>query len=154
MLGDINLFTVTANIGKPSNFAKAIPMHNRNFWDCIKWISANNLCINHCMSLTLLFIIIHMPQYWNSLFPCQHKYTSIHPYFAFINPRHMREGYGSLSVCVSVCVCLSVCYHASCYIPRLYIEITVPLSFLWCSQDMHCVDFIENTSFKSSGDIC
>ena len=28
-----------------------------------------------------------------------------------INPRHMREGYGSLlvCVCVCVCVCLSVC---------------------------------------------
>ena len=32
-----------------------------------------------------------------------------------INPRRMREGYGSRSVCV--CVCVSVCYHASCYIP-------------------------------------
>ena len=26
-----------------------------------------------------------------------------------ISPRRMREGYGSLSVCVCVCVCLSVC---------------------------------------------
>ena len=154
MLGDITeqLIYSTANIWKPFDFAKAIPMHNQNFWDCIKWISANNLRINHCMSQTLLFIIIHMLQYWNSLFPCQHKYTSIHPYFAFINPQHMREGYGSLFVCVSVC--MSVCYHASCYIPCLYVENTVPLSFLQRSQDMHCVDFVENALFKSSGDIC
>ena len=38
----------------------------------------------------------------------------------------MREGYSSRSVCVymcvCVCVCVSVCYHANCYIPRLYIE--------------------------------
>ena len=26
-----------------------------------------------------------------------------------INPRHMREGYGSRYVCVCVCVCVSLC---------------------------------------------
>ena len=69
-----------------------------------------------------------------------------------VNPRRMREGYGSLRV--SRCVCLSVCYLASCFIPRLYVENMVPLSFLWPSQDMHCVDFVEIALFKSSGDIC
>ena len=58
----------------------------------------------------------------------------------------MHEGYGSLCACV--------CYHASCYILRLYVENTVPLSFLWRSQHMYCVDFVENALFKSSGDIC
>ena len=66
-----------------------------------------------------------------------------------INPRRMCEGYGSRSMCACVCVC--VYYHASCHIPRLYI---VPLSFLWRSQDMYCVGFVENALFKSSGDIC
>ena len=40
-----------------------------------------------------------------------------------------------------VCVCVS--YHTSCFIPRLYVENTVPLSFLWRSQDIHCVDFVQ-----------
>ena len=40
-----------------------------------------------------------------------------------VNPRRMREGYGSRSVCLSVC--LSVCYHASCYIPRLRVQTAV-----------------------------
>ena len=44
----------------------------------------------------------------------------------------MREGYGSLSGC------LSVCYQANCYIPSLYIENKVPLGFLWHFQHMHC----------------
>ena len=51
----------------------------------------------------------------------------------------MRKGYGS-------CVC--VCYRASYYIPRLYVENKVQLGILWCFQDMHCVDFIENALFK------
>ena len=68
---------------------------------------------------------------------------------AFNNPWHMREGYGSRSVCE--CVCLSVCYG---YIPHLYVENKVPLGFLWCFQDMHCVAFVENALFKSSGNIC
>ena len=46
-----------------------------------------------------------------------------------INPRRMREGYSSRSVCVCVCVCLSVClsvcYHANCYIPRLRVQIAM-----------------------------
>ena len=69
-----------------------------------------------------------------------------------INPRRMREGYGSRFVSVYVCVC--VCYRASCYIPRLYVESRVPLGFLCCSQRMYCVDFFENALFKSSGEIC
>ena len=68
-----------------------------------------------------------------------------------INPRRIREGYGSCSMYECVCVC----YHASCYmyIPGLYDINTVPLGFLRHLQGMHCVDFIENASFKSSGDI-
>ena len=57
-----------------------------------------------------------------------------------------------VSVCVCVCVC--VCYHASYYIPRLYVENKVTLSFLWCVVDMYCVDFFENALFRSSGNIC
>ena len=30
-------------------------------------------------------------------------------FIVFINPRRMREGYGSRFVCVCVCVCVSVC---------------------------------------------
>ena len=41
----------------------------------------------------------------------------LHP--SIFNPRRMREGYGSRSVC------LSVCYHASCYIPRLRVQFSV-----------------------------
>ena len=40
-----------------------------------------------------------------------------------INPRHMRKGYGSHSVCPSIC--LSVCYRASCYKPDLYVDLEV-----------------------------
>ena len=57
-----------------------------------------------------------------------------------------------VSMCVSVCVC--ICYHASYYIPGLYVENKVLLGFLWYSHGMHCVDFVENASFKSLGDIC
>ena len=42
-----------------------------------------------------------------------------------INPRRMRDGYGSRSVCVCLSVCLSVCYHANCYIPRLRVQISM-----------------------------
>ena len=52
-----------------------------------------------------------------------------------INPRRMREGYGSHSVCLCVCVCVSVCrpvcYRTSSYIPCSYVESRVPLSFSW-----------------------
>ena len=68
--------------------------------------------------------------------------------YDIVNPRRMREGYGSRSVCESVC------YRASGYIPRLYVENNVPLGFLWRFQVMHCVAFVENALFKSSGDIC
>ena len=76
-------------------------------------------------------------------------------FLSIFNPRHMRrEGYGSRCVCLCVCVCVCVCYHASCYIPLLYVEIKVPLGFIWHFQDMHCVAFVENALFKSFGDIC
>ena len=54
-------------------------------------------------------------------------------------------------LCVSVCVC--VCYHASCYIPGLYDANKVPLCFLRHFQGINCVDFVENVSFKSFGNI-
>ena len=65
-----------------------------------------------------------------------------------INPRRMREGYGSWFVC------LSVCYHASCYIPRLRVQFAVLQGSLWRSQFMICVDFSENALFSSFGIIC
>ena len=64
----------------------------------------------------------------------------------FINPRRMRHRVTVVVVCV--------CYHTNCYIPRLYVENKVPLGFSWRFQDMHCVEFVENTLFKSSGNIC
>ena len=70
------------------------------------------------------------------------------------------EGYGSRFVCVCVCVCVCVhvcvyvCYHASCYIPHLYVENKVLLSFPCPFLLIYCVDFVENTLFESSGDIC
>ena len=33
-----------------------------------------------------------------------------------VNPRHMREGYGSLSVCVCVCACACVCVRVCSYV--------------------------------------
>ena len=41
-----------------------------------------------------------------------------------------------------VIVCLCATYY-SCYIPRLNVEIKVPLSFLCHFLHMHCVDFGE-----------
>ena len=55
---------------------------------------------------------------------------------------------------VVLCVCVSVCYRASGYIPHFHVENKTPLGFLWRFQDMHCVAFVENALFKSSGDIC
>ena len=40
-------------------------------------------------------------------------------------------------VCMSVCV--RVCHHASCYIPRLYIENKMPLNFLWHFLYIYCM---------------
>ena len=57
-------------------------------------------------------------------------------------------------VCVCLCVCVCVCYHTSCYIPHLRVENKVPLGFLWWFQDNHCVAFVENALFRSSGNIC
>ena len=57
-----------------------------------------------------------------------------------INPRHMREGYGSCSVCVSVTEL------AATYLVDM-------LKIMYCSQRMYCVDFVENAWFKSSGEI-
>ena len=48
-----------------------------------------------------------------------------------------------------------VCYHASCYSPRLYVEnIKALLSFLCHLVHVYCVNFIENTLFRNSGNIC
>ena len=65
-----------------------------------------------------------------------------------VNPWRMREGYGSCSVCVSVC------YHASCYIPRLRVQTAVLQGSLWRSERMICVDFAENVLFSSFSVIC
>ena len=98
------------------------------------------------LSLLILFVYLlalpSIPIYFFNLFSC-----FLH-FFVLINPQRMREGYGSRSVC------LSVCYRASCYIPRLYVEIQVSLGFLCWSSRMYCVDFVENALFKSSGEIC
>ena len=44
-----------------------------------------------------------------------------------LKPRRMHEGYGSRFVCL---VYLCVCYHASSYIPGLYVQSEVAYSFL------------------------
>ena len=69
-----------------------------------------------------------------------------------INPRPMHEGYGSGSECVSVCVC--VLYHTGCYTPGLYDANKVALGFLRQFHGINCVDFVENASFKRSGNSC
>ena len=66
----------------------------------------------------------------------------------------MHEGCSSRSV-LCVCVCVCVCYHTNYYVPRLYVEIKValtwfPVSF---STQADCVDFIENALFRSFGNI-
>ena len=43
---------------------------------------------------------------------------------------------------------LYVYYYDNCYIPHLH-----RFPYLWHSQDINCVDFIENALFKCSGDI-
>ena len=70
-------------------------------------------------------------------------------YLTIINPQHMREGYGSRSVCLRVSV--SVCYPANCYI-LLYVETKVPLGSCGDFNKWN-VEFIENTLFKSYGNI-
>ena len=65
--------------------------------------------------------------------------------------------YLTLGTCTRVTVVIlsvCVCYRASCYIPGLYVESRVPLGFLNCSQRVYCVDFVETTLFKSSGETC
>ena len=57
----------------------------------------------------------------------------------------MREGYGNRFVCLCICVC--VCYHASSYMPGLYVQSEATYSFLLAFKDMYCVDFAENVSF-------
>ena len=60
--------------------------------------------------------------------------------------------YLTLGACANVTVViLCVCV---CLLPSLYVESWVPLGFLCCSQHMYCVDFVENTLFNSSGEIC
>ena len=66
-------------------------------------------------------------------------------FFVMIKPQCMREGYGSC------CVYLSVCYHASGYIPSLYVQSEAAYSFLYAFKGMYCVDFAENVSFGRYG---
>ena len=71
-----------------------------------------------------------------------HKIIMRHVDHEIINPRRMREGYGSRFVCV----CVSVCYRTSCYIPRLYVQLRhhrVPcrllkLCIVWISLKILC----------------
>ena len=77
-----------------------------------------------------------------------YKYMCIHHACSLINPRRMREGYGSRSVRVSVC------FHASGYIPHLRVQTAVLQGSLWRSERMICVDFAENILFSSFGVIC
>ena len=62
----------------------------------------------------------------------------------------MREGYGSRSVCV----CVTVIMPAATYLVYLYDANKAPLGFSRHLQGMNCANFVENASFKSSGDIC
>ena len=68
----------------------------------------------------------------------------IHATGVTLNPWCMHEGYSSHSVCECVCVSIAA----------THVENKVPSGFLWYFQDMNCVNFIENTLFKSYGDIC
>ena len=80
---------------------------------------------------------------WNSSLNCQVP-----------GDRLLTLGACATGTVVVLCVCMCVCYHASCYIPGLYDANKVPLDFLRHFQGMYCVNFVENASFKSSGDIC
>ena len=81
--------------------------------------------------------------------------------FCIFNPRHMhsmRQGYGSVCLCVYLSVCLSVCqfvcYHASCNMRCLPIKIGVLQGYLWHFAHLQCVDLAKNALFKSYGVIC
>ena len=50
-----------------------------------------------------------------------------------------------------VTVIMCVCYHASGYVPALYLQSERTYSFLWAFTDMYCVDFTENVSFGRYG---
>ena len=56
------------------------------------------------------------------------------------------------SVCL--CVCVSVFYNARCYIPHFLVSSRVSSGFSWHFQQLHFVDFAENTLFSSFGVIC
>ena len=73
-----------------------------------------------------------------------HKYKFVVTIITIIN----------ISACsYKLVLCVYVYYNASCYIPGLYDANKVPLGFLRHFLKYECVNFIENTSFKSSGDI-
>ena len=55
------------------------------------------------------------------------------PLSSFINPRRACVRVTVIILSVSWCVC----YYASCYIPHLFIECWVPLSFLCWSQHIY-----------------
>ena len=59
----------------------------------------------------------------------------------------MSKGYSSRLVCARLLP------NISCYIPRLYAENKVPLSFLHHFLHMYFGDFAENAWFRSSGNI-
>ena len=69
-------------------------------------------------------------------------------------PLHVLLTLGAcVRVTVVVCVCVSVTMLAATYLTWFIHWRQGAVKLLWCFQDMHCVDFVENTLFKSSGDI-
>ena len=70
------------------------------------------------------------------------------------NPRRMRKWYGSHSVYVCVSVCLLLRQLLYTWFMRCKQGAKVPLGFSRHLQGMNCVDFVENASFKRSGNIC
>jgi hypothetical protein len=62
----------------------------------------------------------------------------------------MREGYGSVSVCVRVCVSVTA-LPATCL---LQVSRAVLQGSLWRLDGIYCVDLPENALFSSFGVIC
>ena len=62
----------------------------------------------------------------------------------------MREGYSSRSVCLCFCVSSFLCDMSVTELAATYLNYTMKVRY----HCMYYVDFIENTLFESSGDIC
>ena len=99
------------------------------------------------MCSTELYLIFFVHCKWTvSLHLFSHLYFWMESLHGIISPRHMREGYGSRSVCV----CEYVCYRATCYIPRLHVSSVLLHGSMWCLKGMHWADFARNALFSSS----